>query len=294
MKYVSVHKILLVAIALSLPSMAVYAQTGFINCDGGTCGTANFLQMVAIILEFLIKISVVLAGIVIAWGGFTMATSAGDLGKVKKGRTLMTNAVIGIIITLAAWLLVDTIMGLILKDPNSWKSIINVGQNIPTNNIPPQRSGSVGTSPGRSTESGLSGNKISHESAISELKNAGVEVVSTNGKVYADCTGISGCTSLQGINQATIKDVIDLKNECQCDVTITGGTETTGGHANTATGHTSGSKYDAAKNNKLDHYIKENYVYSGIRSDGAVLYKAPDGVLYADEGNHWDVQVISS
>ena len=39
--------------------------------------------------------------------------------------------------------------------------------------------------------------------------------------------------------------------------------------------------------------MRSTYAYQGLRGDGAPLYKAASGNLYADEGNHWDVTYYS-
>lgn len=260
-------------------------QAQIVPCDGVDCTVGSLMQLANNILKFFVEVAIFIAAIVIAWGGFTMVTAGGDTGKVSKGRELMSNAVVGIIIVLAAFLLIDTIMKLVLKDPDSWNNIIDAGQITPTHtaidNIAPIGTGTELPSVGQ----------MAHTDAMEALRNAGISVVATGNKIQADCSMTSGCTSFQGINAATIQDAIDLKNDCNCSVVITGGTESTGGHKDSTMSHGTGFKYDAGKNVALDAYIRSNYENIGVRSDGAVLYRASDGVTYADEGNHWDVLV---
>jgi hypothetical protein len=44
-----------------------------------------------------------------ALGGFTLLMSGGNSGKVSEGKEMMTNAIIGLLIVLSAWLIVNTI-----------------------------------------------------------------------------------------------------------------------------------------------------------------------------------------
>jgi hypothetical protein len=56
-----------------------------------------------------------LAALIVAWAGFKMLTSGGNSGKVSEAKSMMTNVVIGLIILLAAWLMVDTVMKLFVN-----------------------------------------------------------------------------------------------------------------------------------------------------------------------------------
>ena len=46
----------------------------------------------------------------IAWSGFLLVVSQGDSGKRTEARKILTNTVVGIVIALAGWLIVDAIM----------------------------------------------------------------------------------------------------------------------------------------------------------------------------------------
>jgi hypothetical protein len=102
-------------------------------------------------------------------------------------------------------------------------------------------------------------------------------------------------TSFEGIFQATVTEVVQLKNDCtakmgSCNVIVTGGTES--GHAAGVCSHGNGYKFDVGLNTNLSNYIKTTFTPSGTRSDGAALYTKPGGsAIYALEGNHWDVAV---
>lgn len=70
-------------------------------------------------------------------------------------------------------------------------------------------------------------------------------------------------------------------------LTITGGTET--GHAGGQYSHAALYKLDFSRTACLTSRIQGRYTYIGQRSDGAAMYEAASGNVYADEGNHWDV-----
>ncbi len=99
-----------------LLTATVKAQTsggGFVPCgnpDQKPCTWQNLMDMVQKIFTYaLTYVAIPVAVIMIAWGGITMATSAGNEGKFKKGREVITAAAIGLVIIFAAWLIINTI-----------------------------------------------------------------------------------------------------------------------------------------------------------------------------------------
>jgi hypothetical protein len=129
---------------------------------------------------------------------------------------------------------------------------------------------------------------VSQASAAAQFSAAGIGWTSSGG-----CTNPnnSTCTSFEGIRQATINGGITLKNASGCGLTITGGTET--GHAGGTYSHANGYKLDFSRTTCLTGWIHGTYTYIGLRSDGAPMYEAGSGNIYADEGNHWDVTFYS-
>jgi hypothetical protein len=95
-------------------------------------------------------------------------------------------------------------------------------------------------------------------------------------------------TSLEGIREATLLEIIWLKSASNATIVITGGTE--GGHTGGQYSHENGYKIDLRLNSTLDSYIENNFRRDGS-VDGYPAYRSPNGALYVKEGNHWDVLV---
>jgi hypothetical protein len=125
---------------------------------------------------------------------------------------------------------------------------------------------------------------VSHSSAASQFSAAGISWTSSGG--CSDRTNPT-CTSFEGLRQASVDGAITLKSASGCALTITGGTET--GHAGGTYSHGAGYKLDFSRTSCLTSWVHSTYTYIGQRSDGAALYEAASGNVYADEGNHWDV-----
>jgi hypothetical protein len=125
---------------------------------------------------------------------------------------------------------------------------------------------------------------VTHASAASQFSAAGIGWTSSGG---CSDPGNATCTSFEGLRQASVDGAVTLKNASGCGLTITGGTET--GHADGQYSHEAGYKLDFSRTACLTSWVHGTYTYIGQRSDGAALYEAASGNVYADEGNHWDV-----
>lgn len=125
---------------------------------------------------------------------------------------------------------------------------------------------------------------VTQASAESQFRAAGIGWTSSGG-----CTDPAGstCTSFSGLRQATVDGAVTLARASGCTLTVTGGTET--GHAGGTYSHANGYKLDFARTTCLTSWVHGTYRYAGTRGDGAALYEAASGNVYADEGNHWDV-----
>ncbi|MFR9675177.1 hypothetical protein [Streptomyces sp. TR06-5] len=130
--------------------------------------------------------------------------------------------------------------------------------------------------------------KLSHSQAASMFTSSGITWSSTGG---CSDRNVSTCTSFEQINLATVQGAQTLKSASGCAVHITGGTET--GHAGGTYSHWNGYKLDFHPYSCLSNYITSAFTYIGTRSDGAALYEAASGNLYARESNHWDVTFYS-
>ncbi|WP_209020632.1 hypothetical protein [Nocardioides sp. 1609] len=129
---------------------------------------------------------------------------------------------------------------------------------------------------------------VTQADAQAQLQAAGIHASSSGG-----CTtqGNPTCTSYSGIRQATIDGARTLRSASGCALTVTGGTEV--GHAGGTYSHEAGYKLDFSRTTCLTSWIHATYTYTGVRGDGAALYEAGSGNVYADEGNHWDVTFYS-
>ncbi|HBV02520.1 MAG TPA: hypothetical protein DEB69_03845 [Candidatus Komeilibacteria bacterium] len=107
----------------------------------GNCGICDFLDTFVNITQWLLGIVAGAALVLMVWHGFTWITAGGSSEKVDSGRKGMTHAVLGMLIVLAAWQLVNiTIVILVnppdgvnqnlFNGPNTWHEYCSGGGNV--------------------------------------------------------------------------------------------------------------------------------------------------------------------
>ena len=77
---------------------------------GGCTDENQFLGKLQAILNWIFSIIGIVAVIMIILGGFTMMTSSGDPGKVKKGKDTILYGVIGLVVALLAVVIVNFVI----------------------------------------------------------------------------------------------------------------------------------------------------------------------------------------
>lgn len=79
-------------------------------CRACPCGIGGVLQLIQNLMNAAISISVLAVVITIAYGGALLLTSATNAEAKSKAKSVIANAVIGLVIVLAGWLIVDFVM----------------------------------------------------------------------------------------------------------------------------------------------------------------------------------------
>ena len=79
--------------------------------ENGTGGANSFLQTAVNFIAFLVSLLYFVALVYALWGGFQILTAWGDEEKVKKGKTTLIHAVIGLIVIFLASTIVNFVIG---------------------------------------------------------------------------------------------------------------------------------------------------------------------------------------
>lgn len=96
------------------PSLAA----GLVPCDGLDCDMCQLVDLGNNVINWLIGVLMVVFAIIAAWAGFELVVSGGNTSAKESAKSKFTNAFIGLIIVLAAWLIVDTLMRTLLIGSN--------------------------------------------------------------------------------------------------------------------------------------------------------------------------------
>jgi|GEM_PF-549734 len=100
-------------IGLILFSPLLVSAAGLVPCGSAgeaMCTTADFVTMVNGLINFLFSMLGIIAVIALVITGFRMVTSAGNESEWGKAKQMFTNIIIGVVIILTAWLIIDTIL----------------------------------------------------------------------------------------------------------------------------------------------------------------------------------------
>ena len=78
------------------------------------CGIDDFIALIEGLIKLLTRVVVIpLAVLMMIWAGFVIMTAGGSEEKVRKGRAIITTAVVGVVIALLAGAIVGIVYDLI-------------------------------------------------------------------------------------------------------------------------------------------------------------------------------------
>lgn len=282
MKYFPFFLALLLILSPSVASAVAFG--GFVTCEGAGCSACNLVDMINIIIKWLLGFVFVIFAVLMTSAGFGLVTSGGNQSALDEAKSKFQNAIVGIIIIMAAWLIVDTVMkGLlsggagVISGWGPWSEVQCQVQRAPD---PWSRRGNDIPVPGEVTPPSTTSGSLAHSAAVAQL-GSGFTVTSSGS--CSDKTQTK-CTSLDGIKENTIQRVKELQVAIGVPLVVTGGTEA--GHAAGPYSHANGYKIDLQVQPALNSYISNNFT-----SIGSNKWKDSKGNVYMRHGppDHWDL-----
>lgn len=94
-----------VTFAVDAPSLSSLSQ-----CSGADCSACNVVYLANGLIVWLIGMAFLLFAVLFCIAGVRLVTSGGNSHVVEEAKGSFINAIVGLIIILSAWLIVDTIM----------------------------------------------------------------------------------------------------------------------------------------------------------------------------------------
>jgi hypothetical protein len=195
-------------------------------CQSCACGWGGFFQVIQNVLSIGITLSIVLAVLLFAYAGFLLVTNPASPENISSAKGVALNAVIGLVVVLGAWLIVNTVMNALYNGSfGPWSSIISNTPAACLSFSPPPApvtsgssvAGSPGTGTGGSCQILPSGpcsvaslsqtcfaNRVNDASAICNIESAGgqTNIESGSDKLNGG-TGPSYSVGLWQINLTT-------------------------------------------------------------------------------------------
>jgi hypothetical protein len=147
------HRTLLI-LALFIGTTSFVYAAGLVPCGGTNepmCRACDFVSMGQKVLFKFIELSAGIIALAFAYGGMKMLMSAGNTGAVSEAKEIMTNAVIGFVILLGAWLIVNTVLMTMMSDGKGievWGTIECVSNPAMSGGSTTNPTGGVTTNPG--------------------------------------------------------------------------------------------------------------------------------------------------
>ncbi len=111
--------VVLLLVAVLAPSVVFGAgMETIVNCGGPgqqACNICNLADLAQNILNDAIFIAVFLSAFLFAWAGIKMLMAPASSSQVSSAKNLFNNVLIGFIIILAAWLVINTLMNIMVN-----------------------------------------------------------------------------------------------------------------------------------------------------------------------------------
>lgn len=242
---------------------------GFTSTDG-----SNLPEYIKALYGVALAVIVLSALFMLSVGGFMYLTSAGNTSAMGSAKSVIFDSLIGLIIALTAWLLLNVINpDLVNITLRGISTVSPLPPGAPTPAAPVPAAG-----------------QYSHAAAVAALAAAGIDV-----KSRGNCSdqNIPTCTSLEGIPQSTINNIIQLSNRSYCKFNVTGGTEV--GHASHGPGKPivdvsrAGCLYTFLQNSKTSGTLTSGSNITAIcatASDQAVAFNCS----YKEPASHFHLQ----
>ncbi len=125
---------LLAILILSLPTLVTAA--GLVPCGGtgeAPCQACHLVQMGQNLLTWFITIMASVIALIFAINGMKLVMARDNSHALSEAKGSMTNAIVGFVILLSAWLIVDTVLKTVIDDSKLgvWNKIACVAQPEP-------------------------------------------------------------------------------------------------------------------------------------------------------------------
>lgn len=96
----------------------IVPQCGYFSADNSTfqeCTLCDFMQLVRNVLNFILFMTMVTSGALFAWAGWLFATAGGNGANHTKANNIFRNVIIGLVLVIGAYTIVNTLMKMLVR-----------------------------------------------------------------------------------------------------------------------------------------------------------------------------------
>lgn len=116
----------LVILCIVLIAPVFVSAVGFpesiVPCKGPDCTVCHLAELANRVLNAGIYLAIFLSALLFAWAGWKYLTSVANPGQHEEAKKIFLNVLIGLIVILGGWLVIDTLMRVLVKNKN-WNTI---------------------------------------------------------------------------------------------------------------------------------------------------------------------------
>lgn len=126
--------------ALAQTSIQTIEQQGIVPCGKGTspsCKVCDIYKLAQNVTDYIIGLAFFVATAAIAIGGVMILIGAYSEERVKLGKEILTDGIVGLLIILFAWLMVDTIIKVLVTNGNFLDITRTTGSGFQISNLGP-------------------------------------------------------------------------------------------------------------------------------------------------------------
>ena len=136
-----------ILLLIAVPNFAVAQGLVPMQCESPqSCGTCEFVQLINNVINFLITFAVIAATLLIMYAGFRLVTSGGDVSAKTAAKSMMSNVLIGIVLVLTGFLIINTVLGVLVPGDSpvlGWRQVECLYPTVPVT-VPYQAFGADG------------------------------------------------------------------------------------------------------------------------------------------------------
>ncbi len=196
--------------------------------EDGLYGSCQLVQLAQNIINFLIYISIVFATLLFMWAGVLYITSGPNPDQISKAHKIFWNVLIGLIVVLGAWLIINTILLAIVSDSAErrsiapWVSILceeRPRSTAPSSGVP--GGGSLGVAPPGVTTAITNEQRIKDDEVREKIAFHNISV----NKPVCPTDASTDCTDVWNLREETIQCAIAVSQACNCSTMLTGAGE---------------------------------------------------------------------